>query len=221
MPLAYALTKNEYYATAARRALRYYGHTVAELNCYGAPMDTFKSVDQEGVLAFVQATRLMHEITGEDEWLGHLQAGADFELLWRYAYRARPEFAPLKGTDWNSCGGSVTSVSNPHIHPMGLVITDSLRYLAKQTGDNYYRDRADDGVAWALQTLELYPEVSGYGPYGVMTERYCPSDGLVIETFADSDEPSSMWWSYNAWAAANVMEGLLETLDEGSTLPGS
>ena len=104
---------------------------------------------------------------------------------------------------------------------MGLVITDALRYLAKQTGDDYYRDRADDGVAWALQTLELYPEVSGYGPYGVMTERYCPSDGLTIETFEDTGEPASMWWSYNAWAAANVMEWLLETMEEGGALLGS
>ena len=107
----------------------------------------------------------------------------------------------------------MTSVSNPHIHPMGLVITEPLRYLAEQTGDEYYRDRSEDGVAWALQTLELYPEVSGYGPYGVMTERYCPSDGLTIETFEDTGEPSSMWWSYNAWAAANVMEGLLDTIN--------
>jgi len=179
-------------------------------------MDTYKSVDQEGILAFVQAARLMHEVTGEEEWLTYLQAGADYELLWRYAYKARPEYAPLKCTDWNSCGGSVTSVSNPHIHPMGLVITDSLHYLADQLGDDYYHDRAEDGVAWALQTLELYPEVSGYGPYGVMTERYCPSDGLTIETFEDTGEPSSMWWSYNAWAAANVMEGLLDTLNRNA-----
>lgn len=213
LPIAYAMTKDEYYLKAARRALRYYGYGVANLNCYGTPMDTYKSVDQEGILAFVQATRLMHEVTGEEEWLNYLQVGADYELLWRYAYKARPEYAPLKGTDWNSCGGSVTSVSNPHIHPMGLVITEPLLYLADQLGDEYYRDRAEDGVAWALQTLELYPEVSGYGSYGVMTERYCPSDGLTIETFEDTGEPASMWWSYNAWAAANVLEGLLDTMN--------
>ncbi len=216
LPIAYAMTKNDYYLKAARRALRYYGHAVDQLNCYGTPMDTFKSVDQEGILAFVQAARLMHEVTGEKEWLTYLQAGADYELLWRYAYKARPEYAPLKGTDWNSCGGSVTSVSNPHIHPMGLVITDSLHYLGDQLDDDYYHNRADDGVTWALQTLELYPEVSGYGPYGVMTERYCPSDGLTIETFEDTGKPSSMWWSYNAWAAANVMEGLLDTINRNA-----
>lgn len=212
LPFAYELTQNETYLKAARRALRYYGHAVAALNCYGTPMDTYRSVDQEGVLAFVQAARWMHAITGEPEWLTHLQAGADYELLWRYGFRARPEFEPLKSAGWNSCGGSVTSVSNPHIHPMGLVITEPLRYLAAQLGDDYYRRRADDGVAWALHTLELYPEVSGYGRYGVMTERYCPSDGLVIETYEGTGAPASMWWSYNAWAAANVMEGLLDTL---------
>jgi hypothetical protein len=95
---------------------------------------------------------------------------------------------------------------------MGLVITEPLHYLAAQLGDDYYRRRADDGVAWALHTLELYPEVSGYGRYGVMTERYCPSDGLVIETYEGNGAPASMWWSYNAWAAANVMEGLLDSL---------
>lgn len=214
LPFAYEVTQNDFYLKAARRAVRHYGHAVAALNCYGTPMDTYKSVDQEGILAFVQAARWLHEVTGEDEWLNHLRAGADYELLWRYAYRARPEYAPLKGSGWNSCGGSVTSVSNPHIHPMGLVITEPLRYLARVTGDAYYRDRADDGVAWALQTLELYPEVAGYGCYGVMTERYCPSDGLVIETFADTGAPSSMWWSYNAWATANVLEGLLDTLED-------
>ncbi|MFM1852214.1 MAG: hypothetical protein RIS54_1898 [Verrucomicrobiota bacterium] len=214
LPLAFSLTQDERYLRAARRALRHYRHAVAALNCYGTPMDTYKSVDQEGILAFVQAARWLHEVTGEDEWLDHLRAGADYELLWRYAYRARPEFAPLKDAGWNSCGGSVTSVSNPHIHPMGLVITEPLHYLARVTGDTYYRDRADDGVAWALATLELYPEISGYGRYGLLTERYCPSDGLVIETFADTGSPSSLWWTYNAWAAANILEGLLDLLPE-------
>lgn len=213
LPLAGALTGREEYFRAARRALRHYAHAVRDLNCHGTPMDTYRSVDQEGVLAFVQATRWMHALTGEDEWLRLLQAGADYELLWRYGYRARPEYAPLKQAGWNSCGGSVTSVSNPHIHPMGLVITEPLFYLARQTGDDYYRQRAEDGVAWALHTLELYPEAAGYGPYGVMTERYCPSDGLTVETFEGTGDPASMWWSYNAWAAANVMEGLIESLD--------
>jgi hypothetical protein len=37
---------------------------------------------------------------------------------------------------------------------------------------------------------------------------------LVIETFADTGSPSSLWWTYNAWAAANILEGLLDLLPE-------
>ncbi len=210
MPLAYQASGDERYLESGGKAMKFYGKAVRELNCYGTPMDTWKSIDQEGVLAFIQAAQLLHEVTGEEGFLKDLRAGADYEFLWRYAYKARPEFSPLKDSKWNSCGGSVTSVSNPHIHPMGLVITSALRYLAEKTGDGYYQDRADDGVAWALNTLELYPEVTGYGRYGLLSERFCPSDGLVIETYEDSGEAASTWWSYNAWGAANIMEALSE-----------
>jgi len=66
---------------------------------------------------------------------------------------------------------------------MGLTITADLNYLADHAGDNYHRQRADDALAWALQTLELYPSVTGYGRYGVLSERFCPSDGLLIEHY--------------------------------------
>jgi hypothetical protein len=95
---------------------------------------------------------------------------------------------------------------------MSVVVTEDLHYLAKQTGDNYHASRADDGIAWLLQTMELYPDVAGYGRYGVLSERTCPSDGLLAEVFYDTRAPSSLWWSYNAWAAASAMEALAERL---------
>ena len=208
LPLAWKLTGNARYLESARRAMAYYHGFVRELFCWGTPMDTWKSVDQEGNLAFIRAARELHAATGDDVFLKMLQDGAHYEYLWRYGFRARPEFPPLKGSTWNSCGGSVTSVSNPCIHPMGLMVTDDLEYLAKVTGDAYHRDRAEDGLAWAMNTLELYPEVVGYGRYGMLSERFCPSDGLVIETYEDTGAPASTWWSYNAWAAANVLEAM-------------
>lgn len=211
MPYAYRLTGEKRYLEAADRALEYYGRFVRELNCYGTPMDTWKSVDQEGNLAFIRAARQMHEITGEQKYLDDLELGARYQYLWQYGFRARPEFPPLKDSGWNSCGGSVTSVSNPHIHPMGMLILDDLRYLAEQTGNDYHEKRAQDGLAWLMNTLELYPEVTGYGAYGVMTERYCPSDGLVIETYGNG-EHASMWFTYNGWAAANALEAVLAEL---------
>ena len=152
MPLAYRLTGERKYLEACARALDYYGQFVRDLNCYGAPMDTWKSVDQEGNLAYIRAARLMHETTGEERWLQALRDGAHYQFLWQYGFRARPECPPLKG-HWNSCGGSITSVSNPHIHPMGVLVIDDLWYLYRQTGDSYYAARAEDQFAWAMQCL--------------------------------------------------------------------
>lgn len=197
------------YAEAADRALDYYHRFVVRLNCYGTPLDTRKAVDEEGNLAFIRGSRLMHEYTGEEKYLQYLKDGASYEYLWRYSYKSRPECPPLNDGLWNSCGGSVTSISNPHIHPMELIVDADLRYLARVTGDNYHMSRAEDSLAWAMQNLERYPEKDGYGQYGMMSERWCPSDGLLSERYSDGS-PSSTWFSYNLWAAANALEAIEE-----------
>lgn len=202
------ITGEKQWLIPAKAALRYYEQFVRELNCFGAPMDTWKSIDQEGNLAFIRGCRLIYEETKEEEFLEYWKEGAEYEFLWRYAYPTRPEFMPLND-GWNACGGSVTSISNPHIHPMGVLVDSDLYYLAEVTGDSYYRERALDSTAWMMQTLELYPEKTGYGRYGVLSERWCPSDGLITERNSNGDGYSS-WYSYNLWAAANVMEAVGE-----------
>ena len=95
------------------------------------------------------------------------------------------------------------------VHPMGILIDADLRYLTKVTGDTYHLNRAMDSSAWLMQTLELYPEKTGYGRYGVLSERWCPSDGLTVEQYSDGASYSS-WFSYNLWAAANALEAVCE-----------
>jgi hypothetical protein len=206
---AYFVTKDAKYLESAEKSLNYYSQFVRDLSCWGTPMDTWKSVDEEGNLAFVKAARLLHEATGKKDFLNMLEMGANYEYLWRYGFRAKPEFPPLKDTDWNSCGGSFTSVSNPHLHPMAMLIADDLNYLAEQSSDSYHKKREEDSIAFAMNTMELYPEITGYGQYGVLTERFCPSDGLVIEKYEDGT-PSSMWFTYNGWAAANTLEAIAQ-----------
>ncbi|HWP40018.1 MAG TPA: hypothetical protein VNL70_03760, partial [Tepidisphaeraceae bacterium] len=193
---AWKITGQRRYRDSAERAIAYYACFVRDLACWGSPMDTFKSIDSEGNLAFIRATRLMHQFTGDERYLPLLEAAANYEYLWRYGFRARPQCPPLRHSNWNSCGGTITSVSNPHIHPMGVVATTDLEYLARLSNDVYHQSRADDGIAWLLNTMELYPDVMGYGRYGVLSERTCPSDGLLAERYADTGEPASTWWSY-------------------------
>ena len=204
----YHLTGEERYLAAADRGLSYYQQFVVSLCCNGTPMDTWKSPDEEGNLAFIRGARLLHEYTGEEKYLTALRQGAEYEFLWRYGYQTKPENYPIR-EGWNACGGSVTSVSNPHIHPMGMIVDSDLYYLGRVTGDSYYTDRALDGTAWIMQTLELYPEKTGYGRYGVLSERWCPSDGLVIQKDSNGNSYSS-WFSYNLWAGAAAFEEVCE-----------
>jgi hypothetical protein len=206
LALAWRITQDPRYLEAATRALDCYALSVRDLTCWGTPMDTWRSIDSEAAVAFLEGALQLYRATGAAVYLEHLRDGADYEFLWRYAFRARPEFEPLKGANWNSCGGVITSISNPHIHPMGLLIDSALLELAEATGDRYYSDRADEGLAWAMHTMELYPEHTGYGQYGVLTERFCPTDGLLTEVFSDTGLPSSIWWTYNGWAGACVLE---------------
>ncbi len=204
----YHLTGEGRYLAAADAGLTYYAAYVDTLTCNGTPMDTWKSPDEEGNLAFIRGARLLHEYTGEANYLTALQNGAEYEFLWRYGYKTRPLHRPLVN-GWNSCGGSITSVSNPHIHPMGMIVDSDLYYLGRMTGDDYYTDRALDGTAWIMQTLELYPKETGYGRYGVLSERWCPSDGLVIQKDSEGGSYSS-WYSYNLWAGAAAFEEVCE-----------
>ena len=205
-------TKDDKFLIAARKAADYYHRFIASFYACGSPMDTWKSPEQEGNLGFMRLARTLYQYTNDPKYLDMMEDSATYEYTWRYGFKAIPEIPPLQGSTWNSCGGSVTSVSNPHIHPMGLLITGDLYYLAEKTGNILHRKRADDGVAWAMNCLEMYPGTTGYGRYGVTTERYCPSDGLTIENY-DDGRTSSMWFSYNAWAAGNMLEGLLSALE--------
>jgi len=219
LALAHALTGESRFLEAARRGMAHYHGFVRALACWGTPMDTFKAIDQEGVLGFIRGARLLHRITGEAAYLAMLGEGAEYEFLWRYAIAARPERPPLAGSPWRACGGSVTSTSNPHIHPMGLLVSGDLAYLAEQTGDPYVRRRLREGLDWALGCLELYPEPIGYGFPGALTERFCPSDGLLIERDA-AGHPASVWFTHHVWGAANALEGLLAASGESPPVAG-
>ncbi len=205
---AFQLTGRKSYLEAACRAIEAYWPDVRNRDVRGTPMDTWKANDQEGVLAFIRTARLLFELTDDTRYLAMLQSGAEYEFLWRYIYNTRPDAEPLRSAGWDSCGGSLTSISNPHIHPMGLLIADDLLCLAVHTADNHVRRRLEDGLTWARNCLELFPEKTGYGHFGWTGERYCQSDGLLITKYEDKS-PASTELGFNPWAAGAMLEGFL------------
>lgn len=185
----------------------YYRTYVRRMECYGGPLDTDKAVDSEGVLAYLRAVRYLHAVTGETELLEHMRDGLEYEFSFRFGYCVPIHVPPLSRLGWSTCGGSITSVANPHIHPMSCTVTDELLYYAAQTGDGYVASRARDTVLWGCQTYNTRDGEYDYGRRGWMSERFCYSPGLLVERYPDG-APASTWFALMPWAAGSVLEGL-------------
>ena len=191
----------------------YYDCFVKKCICYGGPLDTDKAVDSEGILSYIRAVRLMHEITGNDGLLDHLRDALSYEFTFKLGYNTHITVRPLSETGWSSCGGSITSVANPHIHPMSSTVIDEIVYYLAHREDEYIRSRLTDTVAWSMQTFNTKDREYGYGLKGWMSERFCFCEGLVVEKYPDGD-PASTWFALMPWAAASIIEGLVSFLSQ-------
>ncbi|MFA5865471.1 MAG: hypothetical protein WC975_12400 [Phycisphaerae bacterium] len=217
----YHLTEEKRYLDAACRAMDFYRKAVETFHVYGGPHDTYKSPDEEGILAWIEAARLLHQITGDEQYLRDLIHGLDYEFSWKFAYNVVNEVEPLKSMNWSSTGGSVTSVNNSHIHPMGSAISTSLLYATNRTGDPYLRSRLIDTVRWTLTVYLHHDGQYGWGKKGMINERFCYTDSLLIERYPDG-LPASTWFCAHSWASGAVLEGLVgPILDAARTNPSA
>lgn len=191
-----------------RSESHYYNTYVKRMECYGAPLDADKAVDSEGILAYIKAVRFLHAMTGDELFLDHMRDAISYEFSFKFCYNSPVKIPPLSTLHWSSSGGSVTSVANPHIHPMSSNLVDELFYYVQQREDVYVRQRMMDTIGWGCQTYNRYDREFGYGKKGWMSERFCHSEGLVTEKYADGT-PASTWFCLMPWASGSVIEGLV------------
>ncbi len=197
----------EYLDTLKKCEQHYFDAYVKKCECYGGPLDTDKAVDDEGILPYIRALRLLHEITGEEYFLDHMKYALYYECSFKLCYNTPVSVMPLSGIGWSSCGGSITSVANPHIHPMSSTIIPEMRYYVSACEDEYMKSRLEDTIKWSLQTFNTYDKEYGYGGPGWMSERFCFCRGLLTEKYPDGS-PASTWFALMPWAAASIIEGL-------------
>lgn len=197
-----------YFEEAVKSEQHYYDKFVKKMVCYGGPLDTDKAVDNEGILAYVRAAKILHDISGNSVYLEHLRDGLYYEVSFKLAYNTPVFVNPLQSIGWSSCGGSITSVANPHIHPMSSTVIDELIYCVENTGDEYLKSRLGDTIAWGLQTFNTYDKEYGYGYVGWMSERFCFCEGLLAEKYPDGTLAST-WFALMPWASASVIEGFV------------
>lgn len=187
----------------------YYSSFVKKAECYGGPLDTDKAVDSEGILSFIRAARILHEITGKQYLLEHLRDALYYEFTFKLGYNTHITVRPLSEIGWSSCGGSITSTANPHIHPMSSTVVDEMNYYLRFCEDKYVKSRLEDTIGWGLQTFNTKDKEYGYGKPGWMSERYCFCEGLLTEKYPDG-EKASTWFALMPWASASIIEGLVE-----------
>ena len=194
-------------ASAARSLTHYHKSYVTAMECYGTPHDTWKAIDSEGSLSFIKAARVLHELTGEARFLDMLRDGLEYEFTYKFCWNPPPLADPLRRLGWSCCGGSVTSVCNPHTHPMSSNVLDEIDYCYAQTGDEYFKHRCDDTLDWSLQCHCTYDGEYDFGKTGWMSERFCHSAGLM-NLFYPNGDPCTTWFCFLPWGASNILEGI-------------
>ena len=186
----------------------YHEQYICHQECYGGPLDIDKAIDSEGILAYIRAVRYLHEITGEAYLLDHLKDALEYEFTFKFCYNSPIKVAPLSVVGWSSCGGSITSVTNPHIHPMSSSVIDEMIYYTRHKKDEYITSRLKDTILWSCQMHNTFEREFGYGKKGWMSERFCHCEGLLKERYPDGS-PASTWFALMPWAAGSILEGLV------------
>ena len=194
----------------------YYENYIRHGVCWGGPLDIDKNVDSEAVLSYIRAVRNLHVILSTDDsgdaaarekLLDHLRDALYYEFLFKFCYNSPVKVPPLSTAGWSSCGGSITSVTNPHIHPMSSSVIDEMLYFLRFRDDDYVRSRLEDTRLWSCQCHNTFDGEYGYGKTGWMSERFCHSEGLLTETWPDGS-PASTWFALMPWACGSILEGL-------------
>ena len=197
----------KYLAAEEKSERHYYEKYVKRAECTGGPLDVSKAPDNEGILAYIRAVRLLYELTGNEIYMKHMYDALCYEFSFKFCYNTPVSVPPLSAVGWSACGGSVTSAANPHIHPMSSSVTDEMLWYYERTGDRYVYDRLRDTIGWGCQTYNSYDGEYGYGKKGWMSERFCYSQGLLTERYPDGS-PASTWFALMPWASCSIIEGL-------------
>lgn len=185
----------------------YYEAYVKRVEVYGGPLDTDKAVDSEGILAYLKALRFLHSLTEEEVYLSHMRDAFCYEFSYKFCYNSPVNVPPLSRIGWSSSGGSVTSIANPHIHPMGSNLVDEMLYYLSKCEDAYIRDRMTDTIRWGCQTYNTYDREYDHGKKGWMSERFCHSEGLLSQKYSDGSIAST-WFCLMPWGSSCIIEGL-------------
>lgn len=205
-----SITAEPGYRESAEKAILHYRNWHLEGELYGTPMDTHEAIDEEGNLAYIDACAELHKLTGDKKYIDLAWYGLHWEFSWKFPYNTAFTNEPLRSLNWSSSGGSITSVHNPHIHPMGNLAAGSMYYLYQQTGDEYIANRLKDTCIWGMGIFNRHDGEFGFGLEGMATEQFFHSDAILLPWWRPWD--GGVWEAYLPWAPGCILLSCAEDI---------
>jgi hypothetical protein len=154
------------------QGLDHYRPDIESGQLFGAPEDVGECVTSEDIYIAVNANLDGYRATRRPEDLQTALSAARWLYVWRKSFNHKLDPRTLVGAyQLKSRGGDLASFKNNHLHLYGLDVEESLQELSLLTGDERWRELADDHWQFAAQ---LTPLVDGqFNAYeGMVTEQF-------------------------------------------------
>jgi len=203
---------------------------------FGAPEDVGECVTSEDIYIAVNVYLDGYRLTKRPEDLETAIKAARWLYIWRKSFNHRLDPKTLLGVyQLKSKGGDLASFKNNHLHVYGLDVEESLWELAQLTGDERWRQLADDQWKFAAQLTPLVDgQFNGYA--GMVAEQFYFTDwsplGNSVHLFEKDEHRAScdvgphfrnhcnLAGFSHAWCTAFVLRSALRRSTETTTSRG-
>ncbi len=154
MAMGATLLQKRHFREVAKRGGEYYGEMVRnELLCgtvEDQPMVPTVDDCHWALISFMA----LYEMDRDLRWLDLARRAADLAMTWRSSYNVSFGDSTILGRyDFRTRGGDISSVAAPVLGCAGLISYRELLKLSALTGDDYYRQRAEDSRAFVSQLV--------------------------------------------------------------------
>lgn len=145
MPLAeaYKRTGHAKYLEAAKNIYRFYFNELKNQGFTTAGALDIFSIDKESSIPLLKGAVMLHEISGEAEWLESSRSAAWYLSTWQYTHTVNfPPESLLAQSGYDTCGGTIVSTVHQGIDSFALCYIPELYTLWLNTGEERWKDRA-------------------------------------------------------------------------------
>jgi hypothetical protein len=169
------------YLIAALQAGRFYRQAVEAADLTGAPEGMHLLPTSEDPQNALIAYTLLWEATGDHAWKRLAAMAAELFMTFRWQYNTCFDPMTILGRyDYRTKGLDISSPSNVHLHPYGLMALPELVRLWEGTGDLYFLQQARNNLLGCHQMLSPADGVFD-APRGMMTERWHQSPNGIAK----------------------------------------